>query len=93
MIVHELLGCQIPTGAVRPLLVIGSAPGRNHDLGLLYGQQPVLVYALISKLAVDALHTGILDRFPRLNTVKASAMLYGPRIQGGASEFGAVIEE
>ena len=50
MVVNELHGRHIPNGTVRPLLIIFSAPGLNHHLGLLYGQKPVLVQALIPNL-------------------------------------------
>lgn len=69
MVVNELHGCQIPKGAMRPLLVVLPPPGLNHDLGLLYRQKPVLVQALISKRPVAALNKRILHRFPRLNKV------------------------
>ena len=69
MVVNELHGCQIPNGTVRPLLIIFSAPGLNDDLGLVYGQKPVLVQTLISKLPVEALDESILDRLPWLNEV------------------------
>lgn len=79
MVMNELHGRHISNGTVRPLFIIFSAPGLNHDLRLLYGQKPVLVQALISKLAVEAFNKCVLDRLPRLDEVQPHPVLTGPR--------------
>jgi len=81
MVFDALHGRHIPNGTVRPLLIIFSAPGFNHDLGLQSREQPVLVQTLISKLAVEAFNTRVLDRLPRLDAVQRHPMLTGPCIQ------------
>jgi hypothetical protein len=81
MVFDALHGRHIPNATVRPLLIIFSAPGFNHDLGLLSREQPVLVQTLISKLAVEAFNTRVLDRLPRLDAVQRHPMLTGPCIQ------------
>ena len=43
MVVNELHGRQVPDGAVRPLLIVLSTPGLNHEPGFLQREKPVLV--------------------------------------------------
>jgi len=64
-----------PYHAVRPLLIVFPPPGFNLALRFLQRQQPVLVEALIPKLAIEAFDQGILDRFPWLNKVEVHAVL------------------
>jgi hypothetical protein len=62
MVLEELHGRHIPNEAVRPLLIIFSAPGFNHDQGFLQGQKPVISQALPRKLplklSINAFGTG-----------------------------------
>ena len=92
MVCDELHGRHIPNGAVRPLLIICSTPGFNHYLGLLQGQKPVLVQALIPKLAVEAINTCILDRLSRWDAMQRDPMLIGPRVQGVPCELRSVVQ-
>lgn len=91
MVVDELHGCQIPDGTVRPLLIVLSSPGFNHELRFLHRQKPVLVQAFIPKLTVEALNKRVLHRFPRLNEVQMHAVLHRPGIQGRPGEFRPVV--
>ena len=92
MVVDELHGCQIPDGTVRPLFIVLSSPGFNHELRFLQRQKPVLVQTFIPKLAVEALDKRVPHRFSRLNKVQMHPLLRGLGIQGRPSEFGAVIQ-
>src|SRR5437667_12182321 len=92
MVFDELHGRHIPNGAVCPLLIIFSAPGVNHDRGLLHCQKPVLVHALIPKLAVATLNKCIWDRLPRLDEMQRDPMLIGPRVQGVPCELRSMVQ-
>ena len=79
----ELHRGHIPNRAVRPLLILLSPPGRNHDLCFLLREKPVLVHALIQnapfKHSINTKH--VLDRLPWLDEVPPHPVLAGPRIQ------------
>jgi hypothetical protein len=87
------MGCQIPDATVRPLFIVLSSPGFNHELRFLQRQKPVLVETFIPKLAVEALDKRILHRLPRLNEVQVHPMLGGPGIQGRPGEFRPVVQD
>ena len=53
-------------GGMRPHLVVVGSPGRDLDACLLQVLEPVLVQALVAKLAVEALHVGVLRGLARL---------------------------
>jgi hypothetical protein len=50
---------------VRPYLVVVLPPDLDLMLGFVECYKPVLVEALVAKLAVEALDEAILDRFDR----------------------------
>ena len=62
MVVNKLNGRHISNGDVRPLPIVLSPPGLNHDLRFLLREKPVHVQTLIPKLAVESLDKCILDR-------------------------------
>ncbi len=88
---NEFLGCHIPNRAVRAFFNVFPPPRFNHELRFLERQKPVLVEALIPKLAVEALDKRILHRLPWLNEVQLHAMLRRPGIQRRPGKFGPVI--
>ncbi len=68
----ELLGCHIPNGAVRPLLIVFLPPRFDHELRFLERHKPVLIEAFIAKLAVETLDKRVLRGFPWLNEVHSN---------------------
>ena len=52
---------------MRPHGVVVNSPGFDDLLRLRDAEKPVLVQALITKLSIEALDMGVLDRFARAN--------------------------
>lgn len=59
----ELLGCHMPNGAVRPLLIMFPPPRFYHKVRIRKAQKPVLVETFIPKLPVEALDKRVLHRW------------------------------
>src|SRR5271170_2341927 len=77
--------------AVRASLVVSQAPSTNDLSSLRKRSKPVLVEALVAKLAVETLHIGVLRRFARLDQPQLDAALIGPLIERLAGELRALI--
>ena len=67
---------------MRPKLVLVLAPVLDHFARLVQGEKPVLVQALVAKLAVEALHEGVLSRLPGLDEAELDAVPRRPMRRG-----------
>ena len=76
---------------MRPLIVIIKPMVFCYTTGVSHTHEPVHIQAFIPELAVETLHVGIIDRFPRANEMKLNPTLIRPCIQGVADKLGAVV--
>lgn len=67
--------------------VVVEAPGFDDSLGIDHADKPVLVQALIAKLAVEAFDVRVLDRFAWSNEAERDATAICPRVERSAREF------
>lgn len=67
-----------PERRVRPTLIVVLLPGRHGGLGIGEIGKPVLVQALVPKLAVEALHEAVLDRLARPDEIQPNAAAVRP---------------
>jgi hypothetical protein len=74
-------------GAVRPHLVLVAAPARDLLPGLVQRLEPLLVQALVSELAVEALDVGVLRGLAGVVDQVLDAAAVGPGHEGAAGEL------
>ena len=77
--------------AVRPMLVVVSAPGGDQDTSLLQARKPVVIQAFIPEASIEALDERVLRRFASLNQLELNAMLAGPLIECLAGKFRSLV--
>jgi hypothetical protein len=77
--------------AVRPHLVVVFAPARRFDPCLCQTREPVLIQALVSECAVEALNVGVLRRATRLGQDVFDLSLLRPRQKRFRCELGTVV--
>ena len=78
---------------MRPHGVVVHAPGFNDLLCLRDTEKPVLVQALIAKLAVEAFDIRVFDRFAGANEAQREAAVIRPRIERAAGKFRPVVAD
>ena len=77
--------------AMRPMLVVISAPSGDQDTSLWQARKPVVIQELIPEAAVEALDKGILRGFAGLDQLELNTMLASPLTQSLTSEFRTLI--
>ena len=77
--------------AVRPMLVVISAPGGDQDTSLRQARKPVIIQALVPEAPVEALDEGVLSGFAGLDQLELNAVLAGPLVQCLASKFRSLV--
>jgi len=80
-----------PAATVRPDLVEVLPPNGDGRSSLRQCLEPVLVQALVAKLAVEALDVAVLHRPARLDQEMANAVGLRPRHEGPAGELRAIV--
>jgi hypothetical protein len=76
---------------VGPNLVITPPPSLNRLPGFSQAQEPVLVQAFVSHLAVEALDERILDGLSRLDEAQLHASFVGPQVLDLAAELRLIV--
>lgn len=76
---------------MRPIAVVVFSPTLDSNLSFSQCDEPVLVQTLISKLPIEALDIGILDRFSWPDVIELDALFERPRINCFAGELRPVI--
>ena len=76
---------------MRADLVVVASPVGDHVSGLCERREPVLVEALITELAVEALDVAVLRRTARLDQDVFDAMPLRPGDERAAGELGAIV--
>lgn len=71
--------------------VVVNAPGFDQRAGLGDAGKPMLVEALVPKLAVEALDEGVVGGLPRPDEAQLDATGVGPRVECAAAEFGPIV--
>ena len=87
MLGRELCRGLIVQCAMRPILVVVSAPGGNQNTSLRQTRKPVVVQAFIPEAPIEALDECVLGGLPGLYQLELHAMLAGPLIQRLAGKF------
>ena len=80
-----------PAAAVRPDLVVVLAPGGNGRPGLGEGFEPMLIQALVTELAVEALDVAVLHGLAWLDQQVLDAVSLCPAHERPACEFRPVV--
>ena len=91
MLLRELSRWYPPQAAVWPDFVVVPASLSDACSGLRQGLKPLLVQALVTKLAIEALDVAVLHGASWLNQYVSHAMCCSPSHEGSARELGAVI--
>ena len=91
LLLRELSRWNPAQAAVGPDFVVVLAPIGNALPGLGQAQEPLLVQAFISKLAVETLDVAVLHRPARLGQDVPHAMCCGPSHKGPACELWTVV--
>ena len=77
--------------AVRPMLVVVSAPSGDQDTSLRQARKPVVIQALIPEASVEALDERVLRGFPGLDQFELNAMLAGTLVERFAGKFWSLV--
>ena len=77
--------------AVRPMLVVVSAPSSDQDTSLLQTGKPVVIQALIPEAPIEALDERVLSRLAGLDQLELNAMLAGPLVERFAGKFWSLV--
>ena len=78
---------------MRPYLVVILPPDLDLMLGFVQCHKPVLVEALVAKLAVEALDEAILDRFARPDEIQPDTAPVRPGVQSSSGKFRPVVQD
>ncbi len=91
MLLRELSRWYSTQAAVWPDFVVVPAPLSDARSGLLQGLKPLLVQALVTKLAIETLDVAVLHGPTWLNQDMPHAMCCGPSHEGSARELRTVV--
>lgn len=87
MLCREFCRGLIVQCAVRPMLVVVSAPSGDQDTSLRQARKPMVIQAFIPEATVEALDEGVLRGFAGLDQLQLNTMLAGPLVQCLAGKF------
>ena len=91
MLMRELSRWYPAQAAVRPDFVVVCAPLSDAFSGLWQGLKPLLVQALVTKLAIEALDVAVLHGPSWLNQDVAHAMRRCPSHESATGELRAIV--
>src|SRR5437899_6914589 len=78
--------------AVGPAPIVIHPPVLDEPPSVSEGEKPMLVQALVSEPAVEALDEGVLNGLARLDEVQPHAPLLGPLVQHQAGELRSIVQ-
>ncbi len=70
-----------------PVSIVVYPPSFNELPSVSEGEEPVLVQALVSEPAVEALDEGVLDRLAGLDEAQSDAPFIGPLVKRPAGQL------
>lgn len=76
---------------MRSGLVVVLSPCLDRCLCIEQAREVILVQALVSKLSVEALDEGVLDRFPRLDERESDTVSVSPEVERLSLELRSVV--
>ena len=72
-------------------VIVVRAPVFDEESGFGQGAKPMLVKAVVTKGAIEALDEGVLHRFARLDMMESNAGALRPEVEGFAGELRAIV--